>query len=219
MRAVTSPFLFPPVFTALPVTLAFALAVLLTGCVSTPYRRPTLPTPTAWRATDDTASVAWPSEDWWKGFQSTRLDELITDASKANDDLAASIARVREADAQARIAGAPLWPSLDLNAQGTRERVSPSANPSTSNLPTANRPRTGDDFNVGLGAAYELDFWGKNRALHAAALAEANASRYDRATIELSVMTSVATTYFQALELRERLSVAQQNLATAQQLL
>lgn len=42
------------------------------------------------------------------------------------------------------------------------------------------------------------------------------ASRYDRATIELTVMTSVASTYFQALALRDRLKVAQDNLESAQ---
>jgi NodT family efflux transporter outer membrane factor (OMF) lipoprotein len=41
------------------------------------------------------------------------------------------------------------------------------------------------------------------------------ASRYDRVTVELSVMTSVASTYFQALELRDRLKVAQDNVASA----
>jgi len=68
-------------------------------------------------------------------------------------------------------------------------------------------------------ASYQLDFWGKNQAVLNAARYTAKASRYDRATVELTVMTSVATTYFQALELRDRLDVAQRDLSTAQTIL
>ena len=54
-------------------------------------------------------------------------------------------------------------------------------------------------FNPELTASYELDFWGKNRASRAAARAAAVASRYDKETVALTVISSVATTYFQAL--------------------
>ena len=112
------------------------------------------------------------------------------------------MARVQEADAQLRIAGAPLLPSLDLGATATRERTSvPGQGMGVFNV-----------FNPVLTASYELDFWGKNRAARDAARALAVASRYDRETVALTVISSVATTYFQALELRERIEVAQQNL-------
>ena len=52
------------------------------------------------------------------------LDELIAEAQRNNDDLAVAIARVQEADAQARIAGAALLPSLDFGADATRQRAS-----------------------------------------------------------------------------------------------
>ena len=94
------------------VGLAFAALV---GCsVGTPYRRPDIPLPQEWR--EPASATVWPSADWWHGFGSARLDELIAQAELSNDDLAGAIARVQEADAQARIAGAPLLPSLDLGA-------------------------------------------------------------------------------------------------------
>src|SRR5262249_12531470 len=74
---------------------------------------------------------------------------------------------------------------------------------------------TFNTFTAGLTASYEIDFWGKNRALRDAARAAALASRYDRATVELTIMQSVASTYFQALELRDRLAVAHDNVASA----
>ena len=74
-------------------------------------------------------------------------------------------------------------------------------------------------FNPVLTASYELDFWGKNRAARDAARAAAVASRYDQQTVALTVICSVATTYFQALELRDRLQVAQQNLENGDKIL
>jgi multidrug efflux system outer membrane protein len=91
----------------------------LAACsVGTPYRRPEIPLPQQWNAPDSQPAV-WPDSDWWHGFGSARLNELITQAQQSNDDLAGAIARVQEADAQLRIAGAPLLPSVDLGATAT----------------------------------------------------------------------------------------------------
>jgi NodT family efflux transporter outer membrane factor (OMF) lipoprotein len=151
----------------------------------------------------------WPQADWWHGFGSARLDELIGEAQRSNDDLAAAMARVQEADAQLRIAGAPLLPTVDLGATATRERSSV----------LLGRPGVYDVFNPVLTASYELDFWGKNRAARDAARAAAVASRFDQQTVALTVVSSVATTYFQALELRDRLQVARHNLENGEKIL
>jgi multidrug efflux system outer membrane protein len=189
--------------------LFWAVAVFaLAGCsVGPDYVRPDAPVPPDWLASPEAA--AWPSADWWHGFNSAALDGYIAQAEAANDDLAAAMARVREADAQARIAGAPLLPSVQGNANVTHERASTAAG----------RLNTDTVYEPGLSASYEIDFWGKNRAALAAAEATANASRYDKATVELSIMTSVATTYFTALEVRDRLVVAQDNLTSAEDIL
>ena len=168
--------------------LSVVLCAALAGCsVGPAYRRPSIAPPESWRETP-TPSV-WPAADWWHGFGSQRLDQLIAQAERSNDDLAGAIARVQEADAQVRIAGAPLLPSLDLGADATRERASTSSG----------RLAVSNVFNPQLTASYELDFWGKNRALFASAQAAALASRYDRQTVALTVVSSVASTYFQAL--------------------
>ena len=67
--------------------------------------------------------------------------------------------------------------------------------------------------------SYEADFWGKNRATFEAAQASALFSRFDQENVALTVLTSVATTYFQALGAADRLAVARRNLADAQQTL
>src|SRR5258707_7262348 len=100
-----------------------ALVALGACSVGPSYRRPQIPSPPQWQDTSDNqAPAVWPSADWWHGFGSEKLDELIAEAQRSNDDLAVAVARVEEADAQARIAGAPLLPSLDFTANATRQR-------------------------------------------------------------------------------------------------
>jgi multidrug efflux system outer membrane protein len=187
-----------------------ALLALAACSVGPAYKKPDIPLPAQWRdATNSPASAIWPNSDWWRSFGSDRLNDLIAQAQHSNDDLAVAIARVEQADAQARIAGAALLPSLDFGADATRQHAQ---------VAGAGRA-TFNSFNPELSASYELDFWGKNRALRSAARATAIASRYDQETVALTVVSSVATTYFQALEFRDRLEVARQNLANSQKIL
>ena len=185
---------------------------MLAACsVGPAYKRPDIPLPAKWRdASDDSAAGVWPSPDWWHGFGSQKLDELIAEAQRSNDDLAGAMARVEEADAQVRIAGAALLPSLDLGADATRQE---------GQIPRTGRPGTFNTFSPALTASYELDFWGKNRALKQAARATAIASHYDKETVALTVISSVATTYFQTLQFRDRLQVARGNLANGEKVL
>src|ERR1700684_3042469 len=103
---------------------AWALLGLSACSVGPAYKKPDLPPPTVWReAPPPDAEGIWPSADWRHGFGSQTLDELIAEAPSSNGELAAACARVEEADAQARIAGAPLLPSVDLGADASRQRA------------------------------------------------------------------------------------------------
>jgi outer membrane protein, multidrug efflux system len=191
--------------------LSGCLFLLLNACsVGPAYKRPDIAPPSKWHeSTGPDAATVWPAADWWHGFGSPQLDQFIGEAQSSNDDLAAAIARVTQADAQVRIAGAALLPSLDLGAAATRQRAQV----------TGLGPQVFNIFNPQLTASYELDFWGKNRALRSSAQAAAVASRYDQQTIALTVVSSVATTYFVVLELRDRVHVARQNLENGQKVL
>src|SRR5580700_1348504 len=165
----------------------------LSACYVGPaYHRPDVPMPAAWTTADADAQAEAPRSDWWRGFGSAQLDDYISRAQAANDDIAAAMARIREADAQARIAGAALLPTISGNAGASRQVQS------TAPTGTTSSPYNLDT--VGLAASYQVDFWGANRAAHNAALATAQASRFDRETVALTVMTSVALSYFEVLE-------------------
>jgi outer membrane protein, multidrug efflux system len=174
------------------------------------YHRPVVQLPSHWRESDPASQPIWPSKDWWQGFGSPQLDAYIAQADSQNFDIAAAIARVKEADAEARIAGAALLPSISGGGDASANRVI------TTRTATPNAYHAGD---LGIDASYEVDFWGKNHDKAEAAKQTAVAAAYDQQVISLAVTSSVAMTYFQALALQNRITVAQNNLAAAQQTL
>lgn len=187
--------------------LAAAAAALVTACASRPVTPPRPAVPGAFDAA--AGSVAhWPAEQWYRAFGSDELDELIQAAVRANTDLAVARARVAEADARAREAGAALLPSVDLGAAGTY---------------LAGHSALGGghelDWEAMLSASYEVDFWGKNSALARSALLSATAARAQRDAVALTMLAAVADGYFQVVALRERLAVARSNRDVARQLL
>ena len=191
---------------------ATTLIAALGGCDLGPdYKRPDSPTPGGWREGSSDPEAIWPSADWWRGFGSAELNEMMTVAQRANADIGAAIARVKQADAQVRIAGAPLLPSrMASGGPSTQQAV----------FPIGATPQVAyTTYTVQLNASYEVDFWGKNRAALASAQAAAHASRYDQEVVALTVVSSVANSYFQALGLSDRLQVARENLAAAENVL
>ncbi|CAN0511527.1 unnamed protein product, partial [Phaeothamnion confervicola] len=154
------------------------------------------------------AEAALPPLDWWRGFRSAELTEIIEQAREANLDIAAAIARIVQADAQARIAGASLLPDISLDASATRSRASQSTGTGGGGASERNT------LTATLGASYEIDFWGKNRAALRAAEQTAVASRYDREVVGLTTVVTAANAYFQVLAAQDRLQVARENQAS-----
>jgi outer membrane protein, multidrug efflux system len=187
-------------------------ASLLAACDLGPdFERPGVAVPAAWRVPNGAQTAPWPAADWWRGFGSTELDGLVAEAQQSNYDLGAAVARIREADALARVAGAALLPSVGAGGAASSQRALFPIN-------GGNRV-TYPEYTLGLTASYEVDFWGKNKAALSAAKSTALASRYDRQVVALTVVTGVATAYFELLALQDRLKVARENLATAEKVL
>jgi NodT family efflux transporter outer membrane factor (OMF) lipoprotein len=189
--------------------LSAAAAALLAGCATTP--------PPGLKAGDVPASFeqkapvntpVWPAKDWWRNYNDPQLAALMDQAQANNLDIAQAAARLRQADARARQAGAALLPQVGAGA---------AVNTLYGQANGVSQHET--DYNAGLNVSYELDFWGKNRDLLDSAKAQVRASQADRATVALTVTSGVANTYFQLLSLRERLAVARANLRSAQEIL
>ena len=163
------------------------------------------------------AHSALPALDWWRGFRSRELTEIIEEARVANLDIAAAVARIVQADANARIVGAAILPTVDLNGSASRIRTSrsTSAGGTTGSLGGSER----DLLSTSLTASYEIDFWGKNRSAIRAAEELAVASRFDREVVALTTVVAAANAYFQVLATQDRLRVARDNLASATRVL
>src|SRR6185503_6343224 len=92
------------------------IALLSTACATTsPVLEPQVSPAPAWSesAPADAAAV---SADWWQRFRSEELQALVNQALAGSPDLAIAIERVRQAEAQVRVAGASLFPQVDIAA-------------------------------------------------------------------------------------------------------
>jgi len=199
---------------------ALCIVASTAGCIVTQdLPDPALDTPQAYKPQDYKAAKvaeqnAPPTLDWWRGFRSSELTELMEEAQKVNLDIAAATARFIQADAQARVAGAALLPSLSGNGQETYSRTSGS---SASGLTNGGREVV--NYSASLSASYELDFWGKNRDAAQAAEETSVANRFDRDVVALTTLTSVANAYFQVLASQDRIRTAERNIASATRIL
>lgn len=191
--------------------LAFSLAcAMLAGCahdIPASEPPPAVEMPAGWSLGGNANNQEWPDTNWWQRFGSAELTRLVDEGQKSNLQIAAALSRVRQAEAQAQIAGVPLLPTAEFSAGASRDLPlgsNRSANVSASGL---------------LEISYEIDFWGKNKAGRAAAEASLNANLYDRQTIALTVTSGIVSTYLQVLSLHDRLDVAAENVKNAEHVL
>ncbi|MCK9907941.1 efflux transporter outer membrane subunit [Microbacteriaceae bacterium K1510] len=166
------------------------------------------------------AEAALPSLDWWRGFRSRELTEIIEEAREANLDIAAAVARIVQADANSRIAGAALLPAINFNGDASRSQASKTTGLGNGQPFVDNSGfKVSNTLTASLSASYEIDFWGKNRAALRSFEETAVASRFDRDVVALSTVATAANSYFQVLAAQDRLRVARNNLTAAQRVL
>lgn len=180
--------------------LAVAAALLLPGCALGPdYRRPALVVPDTTRgqtAAPDDASLA--DLGWWEVFHDPKLKALLAEALASNHDLKAAAARVEQARQFVVVARADMLPQLGYDAGAARAR-------SQANLynPTSN-------FLATLNLAWEIDLWGRIRRSTEAAKADFYAAEDVRRGVLLTLVSDVATGYFELLDLYIELEITRQ---------
>jgi outer membrane protein, multidrug efflux system len=198
-----------------------SLVPTLSGCIfSTERPDLSLDLPPFYLAFRGDVHAAVPALDWWRAFRSPELTRFIEEAQTANYDIGAAIGRIMQADAQSKIANAPLIPIVD--ADGIFSRSKPSSQVGSSASPGGSVVTGGverADYKVFLNASYEIDFWGKNRAAARSAEETALATRFDKEVVVISTIVSVGNAYLQILTAQDRLRIARQNLAAANRIL
>jgi multidrug efflux system outer membrane protein len=185
----------------LPITLFIGLS----GCTLIPdYRRPAVTIPKGWSVANAVREPELSEVPFWQALGNEDLNRLMKVALVQNLDLQAALHRVEQARAQAKVAGAPLWPSV--NASGGVSR--------NSDENTVESPWRGVTT-----VSYELDLWGKNRSQKAAANHRLAATEYDREALRLVVAADTAALFTRILGFNERIRIAENNLTNAEEIL
>ncbi|MEK9967868.1 MAG: efflux transporter outer membrane subunit [Ferrovibrio sp.] len=211
-----------PVF-FMPVRLTAAAFLLLSAsaCSMVPdYFKPAVETPKTWDSRQDATNL-WPDAQWWTGFSSAELNRLIAEAQAGNTDLRIAVARIRQSEAQAKIAGADLYPTLagGADASRTRQGRQTSSTSSSSSSSNSRGSTIRNSFGADLTAGYQVDLFGGNAASADAALTRLESTRYNRETVAITLYSDIASTYFQLLSLRDRIRLANETLGLAQGIL
>jgi NodT family efflux transporter outer membrane factor (OMF) lipoprotein len=195
-----------------PRVLVGAAALLLAGCAQLPPAGPRAQ-PKAGTALQSgrafaAPALAWPSERWWAIYGDAQLDALIEEALREAPDMAAAMARVRRAEAAVQLGEAATGPRLGANAVVSEDKLS--YNYLT---PRAQTPSGWNGYGrATLDFAWELDFWGKNRAALAAATSALEAERAELAQARLLLAAGIAADYAELSRLFASRATLQQSV-------
>src|SRR5882672_1768054 len=210
---------------ALALAVGLGFAVSLSGCVVGPqYKGPPAAKLTDFhnRAAIDsrkTEAPAPPVETWWTGFDDPVLTRIVERALEQNLDLAAAFARVDQARAVAREAGAQLLPTASAtgSASPLRQSLNSPIGAIGRHLPGYERNQTLYDADVG--AQWEIDLFGGLRRGAEAARDEAEAAEAMQLGVRVSVVAEAADSYFQVRGDQARLAIVQSQVETDARLL
>jgi multidrug efflux system outer membrane protein len=150
-----------------------------------------------------TASIG--DEKWWMVFQDEQLQGLIHEALSQNYDVRIAAARVLQAQAILGITRADQFPTITGGAAANNTR-----DPEIKGAP----PLETSANQVNLSLFWELDFWGKFRRATEAARANLLATEWGQKAVMSSLVSSVASAYFQLRELDTEMEISQRTLAS-----
>jgi len=194
-------------------SLAIASIGVLSGCLLGPdYERPQVALPESFRAqapaiTTPNVSSEVELTEWWTLFNDPLLNELVAHAQINNADVQIAVARLGQAQALARQAGAALYPTLNMTASGTRASSGTSVSPSGVGFQT-------NTAQVGLVTSYEIDVWGRVRRNIESATAVATASQYEQDSVRLTLSALVTNTYLRLRALDAQIDVVTNSVKT-----
>ena len=209
----------PPLHRRAPV----AVGVLTVMCVLLPLgcagwrgvRQPDIAMPDAYLRAH--AEGVYVENQWWPTLNDDQLNQYMEEAFANNLTVRQGAARLRQFDAQRKVARASWFPSI--SAQGTiteSDAVEESSEsggtiPGGIDLSELTKP---SKYSAGVSAAYELDVWGKLAAGRAAAVADLRASEDDLRAMAISLAAQVARSYYQVVELQQQRALLDHTIAS-----
>ena len=187
-------------------TLAAALccAGVLSACSVAPvYQVPSTPAPASFKEAGALWQSAQPNDaldrgEWWTLFADEQLNELAAQVQVNNQNIAAAVAAVAQAQAALRSEQAGLLPSVSGSLGQTRQG--------------GGQANGNGSASIGINASWDADLWGRLRESVSAAQSSAQASEADLAAARLSAVGSLVQNYFKLREADAELQILQQSI-------
>jgi multidrug efflux system outer membrane protein len=180
------------------------LIILLSGCSALKTEKPDLKVPDAYKTVPSGSERTVSNNEWWKDFQDERLNRLVGEALRHNHDIRLAVERVVEARARLSVTRADLFPTIDLQANISRQKQ------------TFLSPQSGGRASILINtlslipvASYELDLWGKISSSGKAAEERLLATEENKRTVIQTVVADLVTLYFQKVGLERKLYVTE----------
>ncbi len=218
--------------------LAAILSSPLIGCAVGPdFHRPLPEVPAAWsasatpragdQASQVTSSPAEDAVDWWVAFNDPQLTSLIERARAANLDARLAVLRIAEARAQRDVAAAAQWPNLSSNASAQVNRLSESTPTGAlfgkigqvAGASGVSFPNPYDQYQLGFGASWEVDLFGRVRRSVEAANADGAATLEDSRAVLVSLLGDVGRAYIDLRGAQAKRKILEDSIATRRELL
>jgi NodT family efflux transporter outer membrane factor (OMF) lipoprotein len=193
---------------------ALAAALLLAGCANMSGIEPQAKLRESASLQLDAATLAPLPAQWWRGFGDEQLNRLVEQALADNPNLRVAQARLARARAVTEVAGAALLPQVIGELDITRQRYT-----ETGLIPPPLAGAVSDSATLQLEASWEIDFFGKNKALLESALGAARAQQAETEAARILLASNVTRSYLQLARFDDQLAVAQRTLAQREEAL
>jgi multidrug efflux system outer membrane protein len=182
-------------------------ASLIGGCAVGPnYHKPAIQTPAAYRDLPEdpqaqTQAASFADLPWWQVFEDAQLQDLIRTALKQNYDMQLAIERINSANAQLEITRSSLFPQVQGSADFTGGKEQ-------------NFQSRSNFLALAGDAAFQLDLFGKLRRETEAARAQLLVTEDAKRTVTLTLVSDVASDYFNLLQLDLELQITRDTAKT-----
>ncbi len=198
-------------------TAIVGFSLLLSGCMPTAQeqRAEFMEAPSMSRtiAASGVRSVSsekgWPGQQWWRAFRSAELDRIVEKALMDNQNLRKAADTLKEAEAGVDVASSRLTPYIETDLSYKQYRYAERGVAASLNPRQAGLEKSAAFLNP-ISAKWELDFWGKNRALLDASIGDALAQEGELEQTRLLLTASVARAYLRGYVLAEQLKLAKE---------
>ncbi len=182
---------------------AFLLLLILGSCVGPKYTEPDTDIAENYKSymydTIVNNSDTVINLRWWKFFDDPILDTLVNQALEYNNDVLMAAARIEQSRAILGMTKSDQWPGFSLSASGSKG---------------ASGGLNSGSLQGGVNMNWELVFWGRYRAAAEGARASLLSSEYGMRSLQISLVSTVAQSYFTILDLENQLQISKRTLAS-----